>query len=118
MKRIITLLAAAALLLTLVGCSKAVGGTYKLEYCTAEGVRFSPSNIGMIISFELNEDGTGSASNGAAELEITWEEDGSTVVVNSPDRKLEFSKDGENLVLHDEGTMLFFVLQEEEEGDD
>ena len=69
-------------------------------------------------SFELNEDGSGSATFGAAEQEITWVEDGGTVVVNSADKTLEFSKDGENLVLHDEGTMLFFMLHEEEEIDD
>ena len=118
MKRMMILLLILVLCFSLASCSKAVGGTYKLEYCTSKGVRFPPSNLGINISFELNEDGSGSATFGAAEQEITWVEDGGTVVMNSADKTLEFSKDGENLVLHDEGTMLFFMLQEEEENDD
>lgn len=118
MKRMLVLLLSMILCFCLMGCSNAVGGTYKLEYSVANGVRIPPSNVGMNITFELNEDGSGTALYGADTQVITWVEDGSTVVVSGSNGELRFSKDGENLVLHDEGTMLFFMLQEEEETDD
>ena len=116
MKRLIILLAAAMLLL-LAGCSKAVGGSYRLEYITSDGVRLPPSNLGMNISFELSEDGIGTAVYGSTPMDITWVEEGSEVVVTSPYAELRFSRDGDNLILHDNGTLLFFTPVEEEEDD-
>ena len=62
MKRMITLLLCAALLLSLAGCAKAAGGSYKLEYITADGLRIPPGGFGLNISFELDSDGVGTAS--------------------------------------------------------
>ncbi|MBQ1411488.1 MAG: hypothetical protein IIY94_09450 [Oscillospiraceae bacterium] len=118
MKRITTLFLALLLCFSLAGCSKTVGGIYKLDYITTDGVRLPPSNLGMNISFELLEDGIGTATYGATTLNITWAEDGDEVVVKSEDRSLRFSHDGENLILHSDGTILFFVPQETEEEED
>lgn len=115
MKKILALLLAAALLLTLAGCSRSVGGTYTLEYITAEGLRMNPSGFGMNITFELSEDGVGTATYGGTKLSITWVEDGNTVVVTGPNGELKLTKDGKALILHDEGTLLFFTPKEEEE---
>lgn len=115
MKRFWTLLLTAALVLSLSGCSRAAGGSYALEYITARGIRMSPGSLGMNISLELEKDGTGTASYGGAPLEITWKDNGSEVLVTGPKGELRFSKDGKRLVLHDEGTLLFFAPVEEEE---
>ena len=115
MKKIMALFFALTICLSLVGCSKAVGGTYKLEYITADGVRLPPSNFGMNISFDLEEDGVGTATYGITTQDITWAEDGSEVVLTSAEKELRLYRDGKNLILHDEGTMLFFTLEDEEE---
>lgn len=115
MKRMIGLLLAAFLLLGLAGCAKAAGGSYRLEYITADGIRMTPSSFGMNISLELEEDGVGTAVYSGTTLDITWTDEGSTVVVEGPNGTLSFTKDGSNLILHDEGTLLFFTSVEEEE---
>ena len=118
MKRILVLFLAFMLCCSLSGCSKSVGGSYNLEYITADGVRIPPSNLGMNISFELDEDGNGTASYGSTDLDITWLEEGNEIVVRSQDKELRFSRDGKNLILHDEGTILYFAPVEEEEDED
>lgn len=115
MKRILIVTLSLLLCLSLAGCSKSVGGTYKLEYITSDGVRLPPSNLGLNITFELDEDGIGSAEYGSTSLTITWAEDGNDVVVRSQDKELRFSRDGKKLILHDEGTILYFVPEETEE---
>ena len=118
MKRILILCLAVLFCFNFASCSKTVGGSYKLEYITTDGVRLPPSNLGMNISFELSEDGIGKASYGSTNLDITWAEDGSDVVVRSQEKELRFSRDGKNLILHDKGTILYFVPVEEEEEED
>ncbi len=115
MKRIAALLLAAALLLTLAGCAKAAGGSYRLEYITADGVRMTPSSFGMNISLELEEDGVGTADYSGTVMDITWTDEGGTVVVEGPNGELVFTKDGSSLILHSEGTLLFFKPVEEED---
>lgn len=115
MKRILILLLCAALLLSLTACSKAAGGAYKLEYITADGMRFAPSSFGMNITFELDSDGIGTANYSGTVMEITWTDEGGTVVVTGDNGVLEFTKDGKALVLHDEGTLLFFTPVEDED---
>ena len=117
MKRVLCLLLATVLCLFFTACSKGVGGSYQLEYITTDGVRLPPSNLGMNISFELQEDGVGSASYGSTTVKITWAEDGNEIVVKSDDSELRFSRDGEKLILHDEGTILYFVPETEAEED-
>ena len=115
MKRIVILLLAAALLLGLAGCSHAAGGSYRLEYITADGMRLPPSSFGMNISFELEAGGLGTASYGATTLDITWAEEGDQVVLTSAEGELRLDKDGADLILHDEGTLLFFTPVEDED---
>ena len=118
MKRILTLAVILILLLTLVGCSDDVGGSYQLEYITSDGVRMSPSTFGMNIYFELSEDGIGTATYGGTTVDITWIDEDNEVVITSQHETLRFTRDGSNLVLHSDGTLLFFVREEEEEDDD
>ena len=112
MRRLFALLLCAALLLALTGCSKAAGGSYKLEYITADGVRMLPSSFGMNITLDLEEDGVGTANYSGTVMDITWTDEGKTVLVTGPKGELEFRKDGKNLILHDNGTLLFFTLVE------
>ena len=115
MKRLIPLLLAAAMLLTLAGCSRAVGGDYKLDYITADGMRFSPSSFGMNITLSREKDGTGTANYAGALREITWTEKGGTVELDGPDGKLSFTREGKSLLLHSNGTILFFNPVEEDD---
>ena len=115
MKRILALLFVLIICLSLTGCSKDVGGTYRLDYATANGVRISTSNLGINTSFTLEEDGVGTATYSGTTVGITWVEDGSEVVVTNDNKELRFYRDGKNLVLHDNGTMLFFALEEEDD---
>ena len=115
MRRIFAILLCAALLLALTGCSKAVGGTYKLEYITADGLRLPPGGFGMTIYLDLEEEGRGTATYSGTTMDITWEDNGSTVTVTGPNGVLEFTKDGKSLVLHDEGTLLVFNPFEEDD---
>ena len=114
MKRTIIALLLLALLATLTGCSRDVGGKYKLEYITADGERMNPAGFGMNITFELAEDGVGTAVYGGTSLDITWVEDGGDVVLTSGEKELRLTRDGKDLILHDEGTLLFFTPVEEE----
>ena len=115
MKRILSLLLCAALLLALTGCTRAAGGAYKLDYITANGVRMTPSTFGMSISFTLDEEGQGTATYSGSTMEITWEDEGGLVTITGPNGVLEFSKSGKSLILHSDGTLLFFTPIEEDE---
>ena len=115
MKRLLTLLLCAALLLSLTACSKAAGGSYKLEYITADGMRIPPGGFGLNISFELNADGVGTATYGGTVLDISWADKGGSVEITGPNGVLEFTKDGESLILHADGTLLFFNPVEEDD---
>ena len=115
MRRIFALLLCAVLILGLAGCSKAAGGSYKLDYITANGIRIPPGGFGMNISFELESDGVGTATYSGTTLDITWTDNGSTVEITGPNGVLELTKDGKSLILHDEGTLLFFNPVEEED---
>lgn len=117
MKRFLSLLLIAALILCLAGCAKAAGGTYRLEYITAEGMRIPPNSFGMNITLNLESDGLGTAAYTGTEVPITWTESGRKVTISSPNGDLEFTKDGKNLILHSEGTLLFFMPVEEEDED-
>lgn len=117
MKRVFILLLATVLCLSITACSKGVGGSYQLEYITTDGVRLPSSKLNLNISFELLEDGAGSASYGSTTVKITWAEEGNKIVVKSSDAELRFSRDGKKLTLHDEGTILYFVAATEAEED-
>ena len=113
MKRIFALLLTAILLLTLVGCARAAGGSYFLDYITADGYRMKASLFSMSITLDLEDDGVGTANYNGTVLDVTWTDTGRKVIVTGPDGELVFSKDGKNLILHDDGTILFFSPVEE-----
>ena len=116
MKRIGLLLLAAVLAFSLVGCSKAACGKYKLEYITADGLRLAPGGFSLNITMDLQEDGVGIAYYSGSPEDITWTDEGGTVfVTGNRGVVLEFTKDGDSLVLHDEGVLLFFTPVEEED---
>lgn len=115
MKRLFLLLLCAALLVTLTGCASPAGGAYKLESITADGMRFTPSSLQMNMSLYLEEEGRGTATFSGTTVDVSWEDDGSTVTVTGPNCALEFTKSGKTLILHDNGTLLFFEPQETDE---
>ena len=115
MKRGIALLLAAILLLSLAGCAKSAGGSYFLDYMTSDGYRMKPGLFSMSITLDLEEDGVGTASYNGTTLDITWTDTGRSVIVNGPNGELTFSKDGDKLILHDKGTILYFSPVEEED---
>lgn len=115
MKRFFVLLSAVILLLSLVGCARAAGGSYFLDYMTADGYRMKPSLFSMSITLDLEEDGVGTANYNGTVLDVTWTDTGRKVIVTGPEGELEFSKDGKKLILHDKGTILYFSPVEEEE---
>ena len=114
MKRILALLLCALLFLGLLGCSRAAGGSYFLDYMTADGYRMKPSLFSMSVTLDLEEDGVGTANYNGTVLGITWTDTGRTVIVSGPTKELTFSKDGDKLILHSEGTILYFSPVEEE----
>ena len=114
MKQVFRTLLCMALILTLSGCAADAGGVYKLDHATANGLRLSPDSYGMNIQLELKSDGAGTASYSGTTMDISWEEDGSSVTVKGPNGELEFTKEGHTLILHDKGTMLFFEPVQED----
>ena len=108
MKRILLALLCGALAFALGGCADSVGGVYKLDHATANGLRLSPESYGIRIQLQLEDNGVGTATYDAATLNVTWEEDDGTVTLTGPNGVLEFTKHGNSLILHDDGTMLFF----------
>ena len=101
-----------ALLLT--GCSKTKAATYKLTKVSAEGTSFTPSSLGLNFTFTLSPNGTGVGTYNNTTVDLSWHESGSKVIVEGINGTLEFEKVGDNLILHDESSILTFELQEEE----
>ena len=118
MKRIVCVLMILALLLTLTACSKAVGGTYELSRATFDGKAVNPANLSMNMRFTLEPNGIGTARYNTRTVDITWSDNGSTVTVKDGEKTLEFKKDGKNLILHDNGMILYFTPAKTEEETD
>ena len=118
MKRLASVLVILALLLSLTACSKAAGGTYTLTKVTWDGVGAQPSMAGVNITFTLESNGVGTARYGNDSYEITWADNGATVTLELRGKTLELTKDGKNLILHDEGAILYFTPPKETEKDD
>ena len=74
----------------------------------------APSSFGMNITFKLEEDGVGTATYSGTSFEITWEEEGREVVLTGPNGELRLTRDGSDLILHSDGTLLFFTPAEED----
>ncbi len=99
------------LVLALTGCSKSAGGVYKLTKATSNGTAFKPTDLSLNFTFTLQPDGTGSAVYNGTRVKLTWTETKSTVTVEGINGTLVFDKDGKNLILHDEGSILTFERQ-------
>ena len=116
MKRLLVLLLAAAVLLTLFsGCAKQAGGEYHLDRVTTDGRRITPGELNLSIQFTLESDGSGSGVFNGNQRTFTWAEDDGTVTFSGSGKTLVFTKDGKDLLLHDEGTVLTFSPVEEDD---
>lgn len=114
-KKLRLLIPLLALLVLLSGCARAVGGSYTLTYGTAEGLRFSPGSLGIHISLELGEDGVGTANYNGTEMEVTWSDQGGSILLEGKNGQLSFVKDGKDLILHEDGISLYLTPVEEED---
>ena len=117
MRRFLSVTIALLLVVGLVGCSHAVGGTYTLTRATYDGKEIRPSSLGISAVFHLEENGLGTATWNGKSMEITWAETDDAVTVEGDHGVLEFRKAGKDLILHDEGAILYFTLPEEPEKD-
>lgn len=115
MKRLIACVLLLMIILTISGCSKAFGGSYTLTKITKDGTSFTPSSLGMNFHFTLGAKGSGSASFNSAEQTITWVDNGNTITIEGNKKTLEFTKDGKNLILYDDGMVLYFTLDNKSE---
>ncbi len=115
MKRIVSVSLAVLLLICLVGCSNAVGGTYTLTRATYDGKEVTPSSLGMNVVLTLDDNGLGTASWNGEDMEITWAEMDDAVTLEGVNGTLVFTKAGKDLILHDKGAILYFTLPEEPE---
>lgn len=113
MKRILSVSLVFLLLICLVGCSHAVGGTYTLTRATYDGKQVKPSSLGMNVVLALDENGLGTASWNGEVQDITWAETGETVTLEGVNGTLVLTKAGKDLILHDKGAILYFTLPEE-----
>ena len=110
-RRIFALGLVLLLALTLTACAKSAGGVYTLTKATFNGTAVKPSDLGMSFTFTLQSDGTGTGLHNGASINLTWTETKRTVTVESIDGTMVFDKEGKNLILHDEGTILIFERQ-------
>lgn len=110
-RRILAAALVLLLALTLTACAKAAGGVYKLTKVTSNGTAFKPTDIGQNFTFTLLPDGTGYGVYNGTSVDLTWTETKSTVTVEGINGTLVFDKEGKNLILHDEGSILTFERQ-------
>ena len=106
------------LLFALTGCSKAAGGAYELTRATYNGKAVNPANLSVNMRFELGQNGLGTATYNGVTVDVTWADNGKTVTVKDGEKTLEFTKDGKNLILHDNGTILYFTPAKNQDKDD
>ena len=110
-RRMLAALLVLGMVLALTACSKSAGGVYKLTKATADGKAVQPTDLGLNITFTLLSDGTGSGVYNNTKVSLTWTETKNTVTVEGINGTLVFDKEGKNLILHDDGTILTFERQ-------
>lgn len=99
------------LALALTACAKSAGGVYKLTKASNNGTVINPVDLGLNITFTLQSDGTGSGIYNGTPVSLTWTETKRTVTVEGINGTLVFDKEGKDLILHDQGSILTFVRQ-------
>lgn len=110
-KRILAVGLVLLLALAFTACAKSAGGVYKLTKATNNGVAFKPTDLGLNFTFTLLPDGTGYGSYNGPTVELTWTQTKDKVTLEGINGTLVFDKEGKNLILHDQGSILTFERQ-------
>lgn len=102
MKKGLSVLVALAMLLTLAVSALAeaasVAGVWTMTAMISSGVEIDPASMGMEMSMDLAEDGTGTLTAFGVGSEVTWTFDGATLDVTDPDGTVSFE-------LQEDGTL-------------
>lgn len=118
MKKILALLLAAIMLLSLTACGSGSddrddeesemekrAGTYVLESMSADGETVDAEDLGMEAYLELKKNGTGTMTMMGESTEVEWDEDSITVEGEKAD--LDFRGSRATITVEDEGEMVF-----------
>lgn len=102
MKKGLSVLVALAMLLTLampaLAEAASVAGVWTMTAMISSGVEIDPASMGMEMSMDLAEDGTGTLTAFGVGSEVTWTFDGATLDVTDPDGTVSFE-------LQEDGTL-------------
>lgn len=102
MKKGLSVLVALAMLLTLavpaLAEAASVAGVWTMTAMISSGVDIDPVSMGMEMSMDLAEDGTGTLTAFGVGSEVTWTFDGATLDVTDPDGTVSFE-------LQEDGTL-------------
>ena len=102
MKKGLSVLVALAMLLTLavpvLAEAASVAGVWTMTGMISSGVEIDPASMGMEMSMDLAEDGTGTLTAFGVGSEVTWTFDGATLDVTDPDGTVSFE-------LQEDGTL-------------
>ena len=102
MKKGLSILVALAMLLTLavpaLAEAASVAGVWTMTAMISSGVEIDPVSMGMEMSMDLAEDGTGTLTAFGVGSEVTWTFDGATLDVTDPDGTVSFE-------LQEDGTL-------------
>lgn len=102
MKKGLSVLVALAMLLTLavpaLAETASVAGVWTMTAMISSGVEIDPASMGMEMSMDLAEDGTGTLTAFGVGSEVTWTFDGATLDVTDPDGTVSFE-------LQEDGTL-------------
>lgn len=102
MKKGLSVLVALAMLLTLavpaLAEAASVAGAWTMTAMISSGVEIDPVSMGMEMSMDLAEDGTGTLTAFGVGSEVTWTFDGATLDVTDPDGTVSFE-------LQEDGTL-------------
>ncbi|MDO4483354.1 MAG: hypothetical protein Q4C54_02620 [Clostridia bacterium] len=110
MKKLVSVLLAVMMLLcTVAAVAEGVPGVWYLNTISASGAAMNPGDLGMEMSFDLKEDGTGAATVMGESADCSWAEADGKVTVTIGDSVQEFTVDGDTLVMEEEGTSLIFT---------
>ena len=102
MKKGLSVLVALAMILTLavpaLAEAASVAGVWTMTAMISSGVEIDPVSMGMEMSMDLAEDGTGTLTAFGVGSEVTWTFDGATLDVTDPDGTVSFE-------LQEDGTL-------------
>ena len=122
-KKMVALLLIAVLVFALTACSGGGGGaaskpspvgTYTLSGMEEDGEATSQedldllASLGLTVTLDIKEDGTGSINLFGEEMEFTWDED--NIIVDG--EKQAYTFDGTTFTMENEGTKMSFTKDE------